>query len=48
MEIAGIGGTEEEGNEKNEAIQALVKVLQSDEIKEFIRTKYDGAVVPFE
>ena len=37
-----------EGNEKNEGIQALVKVLQSDEIKEFIRTKYDGAVVPFE
>ena len=37
-----------EGNENNEAIQALVKVLQSQEIKDFIRDNYDGAVVPFE
>lgn len=37
-----------EGNENNEAILALVKVLTSDEIKDFINEKYDGAVVPFE
>lgn len=37
-----------EGNENNEAILALVKVLNSDEIKDFINEKYDGAVVPFE
>lgn len=36
-----------EGNENNEDIQALVKVLKSDEIKEFINSEYDGAVVPF-
>jgi D-methionine transport system substrate-binding protein len=38
----------EEGNEDNEAIQALVAVLKSDEIKEFINETYDGAVIPFE
>lgn len=37
-----------EGNEENEAIQALVKVLKSDEIKKFIDEKYDGAVIAFE
>ena len=37
-----------EGNENKEEIQALVKVLKSDEIKKFINEKYDGAVVPFE
>ena len=37
-----------EGHENDEAIQALVKVLKSDEIKKFINEKYDGAVVPFE
>ncbi len=37
-----------EGNEDNEAIQALVSVLKSDEIKEFINETYDGAVIPFE
>ena len=35
------------GNENNEGIQALVKVLKSDEIKQFITDTYDGAVVPF-
>ena len=35
-------------NENNEGIQALVKVLKSDEIKQFITDAYDGAVVPFE
>ncbi len=34
------------GNEKNEAVQALVKALQSAEVKSFIEETYDGAVVP--
>ena len=37
-----------EGNEDSEAIKALVDVLKSDEIKDFINEKYDGAVVPFD
>lgn len=37
-----------DGNEDNDAIQALVKVLKSDEIKQYINDTYDGAVVPFE
>ena len=37
-----------EGNEDSEAIKALVETLKSDEIKDFINEKYDGAVVPFE
>lgn len=36
-----------EGNENNEAIKALVDVLKSDEIKNYINETYDGAVVPF-
>ncbi|MDD6206982.1 MAG: MetQ/NlpA family ABC transporter substrate-binding protein [Clostridiales bacterium] len=36
-----------EGNEKSEAIQALVNVLKSDEIKTYIDENYDGAVIPF-
>ena len=36
------------GNENNEGIKALVDVLKSDEIKNFINSTYDGAVVPFE
>lgn len=35
-----------EGNENNEAIKALVAALQSDEIREFIETNYNGSVVP--
>ncbi len=35
-----------EGNEKNEAIQALFKALTSQEVKDFINTTYQGAVVP--
>ena len=38
--------TVKEGNEKNEAIQALVKALQSAEVKAFIEKTYAGAVVP--
>ena len=36
------------GNEDNEAIQKLVKVLKSDEVKQWIDEEYDGAVVPYE
>ena len=36
-----------EGNENNEAIKALVDVLKSDTIKQYIKDTYDGAVVPF-
>lgn len=37
-----------EGHENNPGIQALVKVLKSDEIKQYINDTYDGAVIPFE
>ncbi len=37
-----------EGNEEQEGIKALVNVLKSDAIKQFILDKYDGAVIPFE
>lgn len=37
-----------EGNEDSEAIKALVEVLKSDEIKEYINETYDGAVISFE
>lgn len=36
-----------EGNENNEGVKALLEVLKSDDIKNFIEEKYDGAVVPF-
>ena len=36
-----------EGHENDEKIQALVKILQSEEIRNFIIETYDGAVVPF-
>ena len=36
-----------EGNENNEAILALVEVLTSQEIVDFINSTYEGAVVPF-
>lgn len=35
-----------EGNEDNEAIQALVEALKSEAVREFIEATYDGAVVP--
>ena len=35
-----------EGNENNEAVQALVKALQSDAVKDYINSTYNGAVVP--
>ena len=37
-----------EGNEELDSIKALVEVLKSDEIKDYINTTYDGAVIPFE
>jgi D-methionine transport system substrate-binding protein len=36
------------GHENDEGIQALVKVLKSDEVKQYIKDTYDGAVIPFE
>lgn len=38
----------EEGNEDSDKITALVDVLKSDEIKQYINDTYDGAVIPFE
>ena len=35
-----------EGNENSEKIQALVKALQSEEVRTFIEETYEGAVVP--
>ena len=37
-----------EGNENSDKIKALVAALKSDEIKDFINEKYDGAVIPFD
>ena len=37
-----------EGHENSDKIKDLVDVLKSDEIKDFIEEKYDGAVIPFE
>ena len=34
------------GNEDNEAVKALIEVLTSDDIKQFIENTYEGAVVP--
>ena len=36
-----------EGNENNEGIRALVDVLKSDEIADYINNTYDGGVIPF-
>ena len=35
-----------EGNENSEKIQALVKALLSQEVKDYINSTYSGAVVP--
>lgn len=37
-----------EGNENADKIKALVDVLKSDTIKDYINSTYDGAVIPFE
>ena len=34
------------GNENNEAVQALVRALQSERVREYIENTYGGAVVP--
>ena len=36
-----------EGNEDDKGIKALVEALHSDEVKDFINDKYDGAVIPY-
>ena len=36
-----------EGNENSDKIKALVEVLKSDEIVQYINDTYDGAVIPF-
>ncbi len=36
-----------EGNENSDKIKKLVEVLNSDEIKNFINTQFEGAVIPF-
>lgn len=36
-----------EGNENNDSIKALVEVLTSDEVKQFINDTYDGAVIGY-
>ena len=38
----------QEGHENDPAIQTLVEVLKSDEIREFMETTYGGAVVPLD
>ena len=40
--------TVKEGNENSDKIKALVEVLTSQEIKDYINNTYDGAVIPFE
>lgn len=37
-----------EGNEENPGVAALVEVLKSDEMKQYINDTYEGAVIPFE
>ena len=37
-----------EGNEENPGVQALVDVLKSDEIRNYINETYDGAVIPYD
>ena len=37
-----------EGNENNQGIKALVEILKSNEIKQYITDTYEGAVIPFE
>lgn len=36
-----------EGNENNDGIKALIEVLKSDAITDYINKTYDGAVIPF-
>ena len=36
-----------EANKDNEGVKVLVEVLESQEIKDFINSKWDGSVIPF-
>ena len=36
----------QKGNENSDKIKALVKALQSEEVKKFMEETYGGAVVP--
>lgn len=36
------------GNEESEGVKALIGVLKSDTIRQYINDTYDGAVIPFE
>ncbi|MDO4765239.1 MAG: MetQ/NlpA family ABC transporter substrate-binding protein [Eubacteriales bacterium] len=38
--------TTREDNKDSDAVQKLIKALQSEEVKKFIESKYEGAVVP--
>ncbi|OHW63192.1 membrane lipoprotein TpN32 precursor [Andreesenia angusta] len=38
--------TVKSGNENDEKVQALIKALQSDEVKNFIEDNYEGGVIP--
>lgn len=38
----------QEGKENDEGIQALIEALKSDEVKAFIESTYEGAVVPLD
>ena len=35
------------GNEETDKTKALVEVLESDEIRDYITNTYDGAVIPY-
>ena len=35
-----------EGNENSDKTKALIEVLNSDEVRDYINNNYDGAVVP--
>ena len=37
-----------EGHENDEGIRALISVLKSDEIRDYINSAYEGAVIPYE
>lgn len=36
------------GNEESEGVKALIEVLKSDAIRQYINDTYDGAVIPFD
>ncbi|SUM56892.1 putative lipoprotein [Staphylococcus microti] len=36
----------QKGHKDDPKFQALIKALQSDEVRDFIKKEYDGAVIP--